>query len=204
MKVTIESVTLAGFGTPEPVSGGAPDIINYDGTPLFCHVKPSSDGRGGVDVTFNEAGPDEFLASGPIRTVTVQYVNADLPEPVQTLTWASGLPPGAYNGGVTSPYLAFSPDQKRASLVLPNSQALRPAAAPAAAAAAPVAVPAAGDVPTLSLLIVSGALTGTGTRGYFLNLPLDPDSDYQAFTTARIVWPKVDGFSGPIGSVEIP
>lgn len=189
MDVTIESVTLDGFGTPLPVTGGSPAIAHYDGSTLYCHITPAADGC--VEVVFNQTGPNEFLAGGKIGKLTVTYRNDKVDPPLQTLTWEGGLPAGAYGGGQTVPYLAFTPNRKRATLVLPNSS-LAKAAAPSV------------DIPTLSLVYLGGELTGTGPRAYFTNVQLDPDSDFRSYLTARIVWPKEDSMSGPIGSLEVP
>jgi hypothetical protein len=190
MDITIDSITLKGFGTPDPAVGGqAQPILHYDGETLYCHITQNADGTS-VDILFNQVAPNEYLASGPVASVAVAYQNPDVAPPLQTMTWTSGLPNGSYLGGAIRPYLDFSPDLKHASIGMTN--------APAVTALSP------GISPQLTLVLVGTELTLSGPRGYFINIPVDPASDFRSVTTARIKWPKSDGFVGPIGSVDVP
>lgn len=190
MDLTIDSITLTGFGTSDPATGGQPPIQKYDGETLYCHVTQNADDDTSVDIVFNQIAPNEYLASGPIASVTVLYDNPDVSPELQAMTWTSGLPNGAYLGGVMRPYLEFSPDLKHASLGVTN-------AGPAAALGSDTS-------PQLTLVMLGTELTLSGPRGYFVNIPVNPDSDFRSVTTGRIKWPKADGFVGPIGSVDVP
>jgi hypothetical protein len=190
MDITIDSVTLKGFGSPNPAVGGqAQPIRHYDGETLYCHVSQNAD-RTSVDILFNQIAPHEYLASGPVASVTVAYFNTDVSPSLQTMTWTSGLPNGSYLGGAVRPYLDFSADLQHVTIGLTN--------------APPVTALTAGNSPQLTLVLVGTELTLSGPRGYFINIPVDPASDFRSVTTARIKWPKSDGFVGPIGSVDVP
>jgi hypothetical protein len=189
MDLTIDSITLKGFGSPDPAVGGQPAIQKYDGETLYCHVNQNADGTS-VDILFNQIAPNEYLAAGPVASVTVLYQNPDVSPPLQTMTWTSGLPNGSYLGGVMRPYLDFSADLKHASIGLTNAGA--------------VTALGSGTSPQLTLVMLGTELTLSGPRGYFVNIPVDPASEFRSVTTARIKWPKSDGFVGPIGSVDVP
>jgi hypothetical protein len=53
-------------------------------------------------------------------------------------------------------------------------------------------------------VIVGSELTLAGPRGYFVDVPLHKDSDYRSISLGRVKWPKQNGMSGPIGSINVP
>ena len=99
------------------------------------------------------------------------------------------MPTGSYLGGTLKPYLVFSADLQSATIVLTN---------------APPSTANDASQPQLTLVMLGAELTLAAPRGYFVNVPIDPASDYQSFVTARISWPKADSMVGPIGSLNVP
>jgi hypothetical protein len=189
MNITIDSITLIGFGKPDPAVGGQTQaIVNYDGSTLYCHVTPNATNT--VDIVFNQSGPNEYVGEGQIASVTLQYQNTDVSPPLQIMSWTSNLPDGSYLGGTLKPYLSFAPNLSQASLVLQN--------------AGKVTGTKDASSPQLTMVLLGTELTLSGTRGYFVNVPIDPASDYQSITSARVRWPKTDSMVGPIGSVDVP
>lgn len=195
MVFTIDQVTLQGFGAPDPASGGTPAIVGYDGSPLYCHVTRAAGTTDKVAILIDQNPPHTFLADGPVARVTVTYVGDQNPI---TMDWTQNLPDGPYrSGSVLSPYLKFSADMQTVTVVLEQAAAKTVSAKDDAA-------PSNEDIPTIGLVVIGPDLTLTNPRGYFVNVPVHKDSDFRSITLARVKWPKEDGLSGPIGSLDVP
>lgn len=192
MLISIDNIVLENFGSPSPASGGTPAVVNYDGSPLYCHVRRSDAGDGKVVILIDESPPHEFFASGAIASVTLRYqFDPNVPQP--DMVWDSGLPSGSYNGEVLAPFLKFSADKSHASLVIEQTDA-----------AAMSSSTTSDEHPVIGLVVVGPELTMSEPRGYFVTVPVNPSSDFRSLVLGRVVWPKKDSVSGPIGSVNVP
>lgn len=200
--LTINSITLANFGNPNPASGGNPKIANYNGIALYCHVTPNAASPAKVDIAFNQNPPNEFAGHGQIASVSITFKAKNAPNPT-TMLWNAGLPDGVYDGTKPiRPYFKFTDATMQVvSLVLDKNEldiSVRTVRGDGKKAKPK-------DIPTIGLMIVGPELTLEEPRAYIVNIPLNVDADtFRDEHTARVHWPKDDGVSGPIGGVTYP
>lgn len=198
MRITIDQISLSGFGTKD-VRGGTPPVANYVGLPLFCHVVPTATG---FAVTVNKAGPSTFaVGSGEIESVTLDYQEIDAPNGPPPMVFPA--PGGVYSGRpidlsleLTSPIAATLVLQQRADVAALSEEAEEGEGDTKAVDV---------NIPTITTVKLSGSVTNQNDRIYFVNIPFPSGLDVSNIKTASIEWTTQAGSSvGPIGGANVP
>jgi hypothetical protein len=178
LAIAINSVGLKGF--TQDSSGGTSALVDFDGSPMYCHVTETAPGSSRVNIAFDLNPPSTYTDKlGHVDTITVTFKGA-----------APGLtfnPAGAvYSGGRLGYFLELTDDLSTATLQIEQPPSIVPQ-----------------GQGTLGLIILGTKVTeATKPRAYFVDVPIG--KNFEAVDAITVYWSDGGGLAGPIGSGVIP
>jgi hypothetical protein len=190
LDVTIQSVTLDNFITSVPppptgLSGGAPAIIHFPGSPLYYRATANAV-TGMIDVAIDQ-NPPNIVLSTPGQLGQITLTTEDLNNFQQTMMLDVTPMQVQYRGGELDLTLGFtSTTLDVATLHLAQPPMMGPSV----------------NIPTIGMIVLNPPIASPPIA-YFVNVPIN-DPNFRNYTTISVSWQRPGGMAGPIGGGTVP